>query len=448
MEQTIAAISTGAPGGIGIIRLSGKEAWRIGKEVLAWTGTQPQPRRMYLAKILTSAGEVIDECLFVFMPGPNSFTGEDSLELHCHGGTVVLNRVLDRCLEAGATLAKPGEFTERAFLNGRLDLTQAEAINDLIHAKTQRAASTAVQQLEGSLSAKLKELRSKLLDAIAQIEGRLDFPDEIEEDLPLELWEQIVTVLAEVEELIRGGHSGQILREGLPVTIAGRPNVGKSSLLNALLGTQRAIVTSCPGTTRDVIAETVNLNGVPVLLADTAGIRQAEDLVEQVGVKLAQRTAQEAALVLFVVDGTQPLSAEELQLIEKFSPEKIFIVVNKCDLQCMIAPEELAKRLQLPSFFISAQTGQGLAELKAAISQRGLAGGENQGLLVNARQREALYGAKRALQAALSAQKQSVPVDLVAIDLRLAVEKFGEITGENLVEGLLDRIFSQFCLGK
>ena len=446
MIDTIVAISTGAPGGIGIVRLSGKDAWSIGQRLLSWQG-KPQARHMYFSKILSQDGKPIDECLFVLMRGPNSFTGEDILELHCHGGTVVLTRVLDRCLEAGATLASPGEFTQRAFLNGRLDLTQAEAINDLIHAKTQRAASVAVEQLEGSLSRKIKDLRERLLDLLAQIEGRLDFPDEIQDELPPELWAEFSGIQAEIGELIRSGHSGQILREGLPVSIAGKPNVGKSSLLNALLGTERAIVTACPGTTRDVIQETANFHGIPVLLADTAGIRQAHDPAEQLGVELAQRTAQEAALVLLVLDGSQPLADEDHTLLASFPPEKLLLVVNKCDLPTAISAQELGELSPSPAYFVSAQSGQGLEELIAAIAQRAMLGdGTNQELLVNARQREALYGAQSALQQAYEAQE--LPWDLVAIDLRTAVEKLGEITGENLVEGLLERIFSNFCLGK
>jgi tRNA modification GTPase len=448
MDHTIAAISTGAPGGIGIVRVSGKEAWNIGRKILDWKGTEPKSRVMHLAKICAQDGEVIDQGLFVLMHGPNSYTGEDLLELHCHGGTVVLSRVLERCLEAGAQMAKPGEFTQRAFLNGRLDLTQAEAVNDLIHAKTQRAASMAVQQLEGSLSRKLKSLRDRLLDLLAQIEGRLDFPDEIEDDLPPQLWEELAVILAEVGSLIAAGHSGQILREGLPVSIVGKPNVGKSSLLNALLGTQRAIVTSCPGTTRDVISESANICGIPVVLTDTAGIRQAEDLVEKMGVELAEQTAREAALVLLVLDGTCKLEEDHRELIQKFPAEKLFLLVNKCDLPLAITGEELEKYSPAPSFFISALTGEGLDELKEAIAEKGLVGGENQALLVNMRQREALYGAQRALEAALLAFEEALPSDLIAIDLRQAVEKLGEITGENLVEGLLERIFSNFCLGK
>ncbi|HQD39206.1 MAG: tRNA uridine-5-carboxymethylaminomethyl(34) synthesis GTPase MnmE [Firmicutes bacterium] len=449
MEETIAAISTGTPGGIGIVRISGKDAWKVGKEILSWKGTKPQPRRMYFAKILTSTGETIDECLFVLMIAPNSYTGEDLLELHCHGGTVVLRRVLERCLEAGATLAKPGQFTEKAFLNGKLDLTQAEAVNDLICAKTQKAASMAIAQLEGSLSREIKRLRDFLLDALAQIEGRLDFPDEIETSLPEEVWDEIREVAAETEKLIARGDSGQILREGLPVSIIGLPNVGKSSLLNALLGTERAIVTDLPGTTRDVIAEAANIRGIPVVLRDTAGLRKAEDPVEKLGVELARRTAEEAALVLLVFDCTRPVAPEEKELLKELSPRRALLVANKSDLQAAYTPQDLSEITDLPAFFVSAKTGAGLEELKDAIAQKAMQGQElEQGLLVNARQKEALIVAKRALDAALAARDQQIPVDLVAIDLRAAVEKFGEITGENLVDGLLDRIFSNFCLGK
>jgi tRNA modification GTPase len=449
MDETIAAISTAAPGGIGIVRVSGKDVWKIGSAFLSWKGVRPEPRRLYFAKILSQTGELIDQCLFALMAAPHSYTGEDLLELHCHGGTVVLRKVLDRCLQAGSRLAKPGEFTQRAFLNGKLDLTQAEAINDLINAKTSKAASVAIRQLEGSLSRKIKDLRDKLLDILAQIESRLDFPDEIETPLPGELWEEVALITQQTEKLLALGESGQILREGLPVSIIGSPNVGKSSLLNALLETERAIVTACPGTTRDIIAEAVNINGIPVLLHDTAGLRRAEDPAEELGVKLARRAAREASLVLLVCDGSKPLSSEEKELLESFPPEKALLVINKRDLPAAFDSSELRSYSQAPAYLVSAKTGEGLEKLKAAIAAKGTAAPEaDQGLLVNARQKDALYAAQRSLREALAAKAQAVPEDLVAIDLRDAVEKFGEITGENLVEGLLDRIFSNFCLGK
>lgn len=449
MQETIAAISTGSPGGIGIIRLSGPNAWPIGKEILAWGREAPRPRLLTYGKVQGKDGKVIDECLFVLMRGPHSYTGEDLLELHCHGGTVVLGQVLDRCLEVGAVLAQPGEFTQRAFLNGKLDLTQAEAIGDLIDAKTPKAASVAVSQLEGSLSRKLGALRGRLLDSLSQIEGRMDFPDEIGDDLPPDFWKELEEINDEIEALIAGGHRGQILREGLPVTIAGKPNVGKSSLLNSLLGTQRAIVTCHPGTTRDVIQETANFGGIPVVLSDTAGVREAKDPVEQLGVDLALRTSEEAALVLLVLDGSEPLEEADRKLLKNSDPAKTFVVINKSDLPQKFDSKALSLPPSIPIFSLSAREGYGLDELKGAIAKRGMAGGsEDPALLVNARQREALYHAKKALLDALASHREGWTLDLIALDLRLAIEKLGEITGENLIEGLLERIFSNFCLGK
>ena len=446
-SDTIAAIATPAgPGSIGVVRASGPTAEHLARGVFqrhrpgAW-----QSHRLYGGRILAGDGTPLDDGLAVLMRAPRSYTGEDVLELQCHGSPVLVQRVLQSLLSRGARPARPGEFTQRAFLNGKLDLAQAEAVADLITARTGDAASVAADQLFGRLSAHLGDLRTELIRAKGHLEACIDFS---EEDLDLDvggLAADLDRVRTNVGALLRTYARGRLLRNGLHVAITGRPNVGKSSLLNALLGSERAIVTEQPGTTRDIIEESADFDGIPVVLADTAGLRDSDDAVERIGVERARRVAEAADVVLVVLDTARPLAGQET-LLEDGS----IAVLNKIDLPTAWRPEEIAAiEARHPAVRVSATVPRGLDALRQAVIRR--AGGaftDQLPTLTSARQHDALVKVEVSLTHALGALHKGLPPDLVAVDLQAALDHVGAVTGLVTSEDVLDAVFREFCIGK
>lgn len=454
-NDTIAAIATPpGEGGLAVIRISGPDALGVADRVFQPAGTRSckpsaAPSHTLHYGHVHRQGQIIDEVLLAVMRRPRTYTREDVVEISCHGGLLVARLVLQSVLEAGARLAQPGEFTRRAFLNGRLDLTQAEAVADLIAARTERALAAAREQLAGSLSRRLNRLRDDLMLALAHVEAQLDFPEEdIAPDTRDGIRQRLESGRALVSELLRTAEEGRILRHGIRVAIVGRPNVGKSSLLNLLLGQDRAIVSPRPGTTRDTIEETVNIRGLPVILVDTAGVREAQDEIEVEGIRRSHSAVATADLLFHVFDRSEPWTSEDQRLWEEFAPRRRLLVLNKADLP----PRLVLPACDAPHVEISCRTGEGLEALKDALENlvwagrpRGEAAPE---ALINARHQQILLRARTALDHAVQALHESVPLDLVAVDLRAATEAVGEIVGQTATEDLLDIIFSRFCIGK
>ena len=385
------------------------------------------------------------------MKGPRSFTAEDVVEINCHGGVVSTNRVLEEVIKSGARIAEPGEFTKRAFLNGRIDLSQAEAVMDIITAKTDLAMKSAVMQSEGLLSREINRLRTYLLDVLALIEYDVDFTEDDEEPdetVPIRVSESLESAILEMKKLINGANEGKIIREGLKVTIIGKPNVGKSSLMNALLQEKRAIVTDIPGTTRDVIEEYINLGGIPVKITDTAGIRETEDVVERIGVERSKEKLEEADLVILMLDTSRPLEEEDREIIESIKNKKVIVLLNKVDLERKIDLDELK---HLDNFIeISAMTGFGLEVLKNKIKDLFFNGEvDNESLIItNSRHKQALYRALENCENAQNRLKMNEFLDLISIYVTSGLRALGEITGSELEEDLVNKIFSEFCVGK
>ena len=451
--EPIAAISTGnALSAIGILRISGEGCFDLCDRVFRPRNGRPfsrqNPREMVLGSLLDREGRTIDACLAVRFPGPRSYTGEDCAEFHCHGSPVVLDEGLRALFAAGARQAGRGEFTKRAFLSGNLDLTQAEAVIDLIEAETVQAARSAAGQLDGALREPVEAVRGSLLDITSQFCAVVDYPDEDIEDLGRE---EILRTLEQAErtlsELLAAAHRGQLLRQGVPTVILGRPNAGKSSLLNALLGYDRAIVTAVAGTTRDTVEEKAVVGGVLLRLIDTAGIRDAEDEVERMGVERSRQAAARAELALLVLDGSQPLAGEDRQALEaaRLAPRRL-VLRNKIDLPQVLDSGSLEGERTLP---LSARTGQGLDGLEAAVAELFPAGKTPPGrMLANARQAEAVSRALRFLRGAREALESGLTPDVVLTDAEGALNALGELTGRTLREDLTARIFERFCVGK
>jgi tRNA modification GTPase len=390
------------------------------------------------------------------MRAPRTYTRLDTVEVYCHGGVVLLHRVLDLLIRQGARLAEPGEFTKWAFLNGRIDLTQAEAVMDLIHAKSEAGQRAAMAQMGGGLHRRVERLRSEALHLLAEIEAGIDFLEEDIQFLPqAQIRTQLGEIMAGMEALIKTAASGRAVREGIATAIIGRPNVGKSSLLNALLMQNRAIVTSIPGTTRDVLEEYLNLDGIPIRVMDTAGLRETDDLVEREGVSRSRLAIKRADFVIILLDATQALGTEESRLFEETAEKKRLIVFNKMDL---ISPEahnggelEALKDVHAKTVYISALTGQGIESLKEAILMEirsGMVTCGDREAMVNLRHKSLLLQAKEALTNAVSSLNENVSTELLSVDIRTAVDRLGEITGETTTEDLLDKIFKEFCIGK
>ena len=466
-DYTISAIATPlGEGGIGIIRLSGEKAIEIATKIFKphnqqkTLGDYPL-RTAVFGNIVDEADNILDEVICLIMAAPHSYTCEDVVELQCHGGSLIMEEILSLTYRCGARPAEPGEFTKRAFLNGRLDLSQAQAVMEVIQSKTKAALEMANSHLQGKFSSRIKELRFQILDLIAHLEASIDFPEDDIEDLALDEANRKVSSLCnEVEEMIASVHTGIILREGLKTAIIGRPNAGKSSLMNLLLGQERAIVTNIPGTTRDSIEEYVNFAGIPLCLADTAGIRQTQDIVEKIGVEKAYNYAQDSEMVLAVFDGSAPLTHEDqeiFQLLQKCQGE-VIVIINKSDLEMSLSEEAIKVALEEHQLHniqhvlnMSAQGGLGLAELEEAVKKL-VYGGNVQSHEANfvsdARQAEVLRQAAALLNETRLTLSTGLSEDFVVIDLRAAWEKLGEITGDTIDDDIIDQIFKNFCIGK
>lgn len=469
MNDTIAAIATAyGEGGIGIIRISGENSLAILKEVFKPAGKYEEftSRRMMYGKIIEQRNtgnkdsavennreEIIDEVLAVYMKGPKTYTAEDVVEINCHGGIVPLRKTLALVLRKGARLAESGEFTKRAFLNGRLDLSQAEAVIDLIKAKTDISFNVALSQMEGSLSDKIEKIRKQLLDLLVEITVNIDYPDEDIEELAYDaLEENILSILEMIEQLLRTASTGRMIREGIRIAIVGKPNVGKSSLMNGLLRESRAIVTEIPGTTRDTIEEAISIRNIPVYLIDTAGIRQTNDQVEKIGIKKSKEAFHYADFVIFILDVSRALSAEDREIAAYLKEKKSLVLLNKRDLKHAFSFEE-ANELVSGAELIetSLSSGEGLTEIEDFIEKMVYSGqvAQKESLMVNnVRHIELLTQGKDALADALGMAKRREALDFIEIDVRNAYERLGEIIGETVSDDIIDEVFSRFCLGK
>ncbi|MDC4184685.1 tRNA uridine-5-carboxymethylaminomethyl(34) synthesis GTPase MnmE [Loigolactobacillus coryniformis] len=455
--DTIAAISTPpGEGAISIVRLSGEEALPIAEKIFKGRDLQKVASHTinYGHIVDPENGEVIDEVMVSVLRAPKTYTREEMVEINTHGGIVATNHVLQLLLSHGARLAEPGEFTKRAFLNGRIDLTQAESVMDLIRAKTDRAMQVAVNQLDGNLSRLIKNIRQEILDALAQVEVNIDYPeyDAVETMTTKILLEKATMVKKQIEQLLATASQGKVLREGLATAIVGRPNVGKSSLLNYLLHEDKAIVTDVAGTTRDVIEEYVNVRDVPLKLIDTAGIRETDDKVEKIGVERSKQAITQADLVLLILNNSEALTDEDRTLLAATQDKKRLVILNKTDLPVKLDEAELQQTVAPENIIaISALTATGVDQLEQRIADLfwgGIDNSQSTTLVSNARQIGLLNQAKQALDDVLAGIKAEMPVDLVQIDMTRCWDLLGEITGDAYQDELLNQLFSQFCLGK
>lgn len=453
-EDTIAAIATPVvpqQGSVGIVRLSGEQALSIAKTLFQAPGKQlwESHRILYGYIRHPNTKKLVDEALLLIMQSPRSYTREDVVEFHCHGGMIPVQQVLQLCLEQGARLAQAGEFTLRAFLNGRIDLTQAESIAELVGAKSPQAGEMALAGLQGKLAQPIRELRSTCLEILAEVEARVDFADELPPLPEAEVQQQVKDVLQQVEYFLATADQGELLRTGVKVAIVGRPNVGKSSLLNAWSRSDRAIVTELPGTTRDVVESNLVVGGIPVEVLDTAGIRETEDQVEKIGVARSRSAAQKADLILHTIDAQLGWTKEDDLIYEQVKHRPLILVINKTDL----TPASVVQYPDTIETTVSTAVAQsqGIEDLEQAILnlvQKGNLSAANRDFAINQRQASALTRAKIALQHVLETIDQQLPFDFWTIDLRSAIQALGEITGEEVTESMLDRIFSRFCIGK
>lgn len=455
--DTIAAISTPlGEGAIAIVRLSGDEALQIANKMYRGKDlTAVDSHTIHYGRIVEpDTEEMIEEVMVSVMKGPKTFTREDVVEINCHGGLASVNRLLELALYHGARLAEPGEFTKRAFLNGRIDLSQAEAVMDLIRAKTDKAMHVAVRQLDGKLSKLITRLRQQLIETVAHVEVNIDYPeyDDVEEMTLNLLKERIALVSEEITKLLAMARQGKILREGISTAIIGRPNVGKSSLMNALVQENKAIVTDIPGTTRDIIEEYVNVRGVPLKLVDTAGIRETEDLVEKIGVERSRQVLNEADLILLVLNNNDVLTDEDRQLLEIVRDMEVIVLINKTDLEATLDHEEVKRLIDgKPVVSTSLIEEAGVDQLEQAIADTFFTGGieaSDLSYVSNARHIQLLNQAKQSLNEASLAIDSEMPLDLIQIDVTRAWELLGEIIGDTVQDSLIDQLFSQFCLGK
>ncbi len=458
MEQdTITAISTPlGEGAIAIVRLSGEHAITIANKIFQGQDlVEVSSHTIHYGKIIDPIKEeIIEEVMISVMRAPKTFTKEDVVEINCHGGIASVNRLLELVLANGARLAEPGEFTKRAFLNGRIDLSQAEAVMDLIRAKTDKAMNVALKQLDGKLSTLVNQLRQKLIETVAHVEVNIDYPeyDDVEEMSNHMLREKTEEVYREVEQLLSMAKQGKILREGIATAIIGRPNVGKSSLLNALVQETKAIVTDIPGTTRDVIEEYVNIRGIPLRLVDTAGIRETEDIVEKIGVERSRQALKQADLILLVLNNGEELTEEDRKLFEAIKDLEYIVIVNKTDLPTKLDRQEVEQLAGKQKVITTALIeDKGIDALEAAISDTFFEGELDSGDLSyvsNVRHIQLLQQTLKALDDAKDAIDANMPIDLVQIDVTRAWELLGEIVGDTVQDSLIDQLFSQFCLGK
>lgn len=460
-KDTIAAISTAvSESGIGIIRISGEEAFEVADRVWQSPGKKKrlsmQPANTIHYGYIYDGEEMVDEVLVMLMRGPKSFTAEDTVEINCHGGVYAMKRVLETVLKNGARPAEPGEFTKRAFLNGRIDLSRAEAVMDVIQAKNEYALKNSLSQLKGSVQKKLKSLRQSILHEIARIESALDDPEHMSlENYPEELGAKNKEWLAEIEKLIDSSENGKILKEGIQTVILGKPNAGKSSLLNILSGEEKAIVTEIAGTTRDILEETVNIHGITLRLMDTAGIRSTEDVVEKIGVSRAKESAKNADLIIYVIDTSRPLDENDREIMELLRGKKAVILLNKSDLDSVVTREEVLEQLDdlevQKMISVSAKEQTGIEELENALKDlffEGKVTFNDEVCITNLRQKANLAEARESLLRVQESLEMDMPEDFYSIDLMSAYEALGAITGESVGEDLVNEIFSKFCMGK
>ena len=460
-KDTIAAISTAvSESGIGIIRISGEEAFEVADRVWQSPGKKKrlsmQPANTIHYGYIYDGEEMVDEVLVMLMRGPKSFTAEDTVEINCHGGVYAMKRVLETVLKNGARPAEPGEFTKRAFLNGRIDLSRAEAVMDVIQAKNEYALKNSLSQLKGSVQKKLKSLRQSILYEIARIESALDDPEHMSlENYPEELGAKKKEWLAEIEKLIDSSENGKILKEGIQTVILGKPNAGKSSLLNILSGEEKAIVTEIAGTTRDILEETVNIHGITLRLMDTAGIRSTEDVVEKIGVSRAKESAKNADLIIYVIDTSRPLDENDREIMELLRGKKAVILLNKSDLDSVVTREEVLEQLDdlevQKMISVSAKEQTGIEELENALKDlffEGKVTFNDEVCITNLRQKANLAEARESLLKVQESLEMDMPEDFYSIDLMSAYEALGAITGESVGEDLVNEIFSKFCMGK
>ena len=451
--STIAAIST-APGigGIGIVRMSGKECFDILDKF--FKPISDKPIKGYSIKYgkIYDNNEVVDEVLVSYFIGPKSYTTENMCEINSHGGMVVMKKILDICLKNGADLAEPGEFTKRAFLNGRIDLTQAEAVIDVINSKTEKEAKASMNQLEGYLSKKIKEIRKDLISGMADIEVSIDYPEyDVEEVTNTKILEILDRNANRLNELEKSFSSGKILREGVKTAIIGRPNAGKSSLLNLLLNEERAIVTEIEGTTRDTIEEFISVEGIPFKLIDTAGIRETEDTVEKIGVKKAIEIAKDSDLIIAIFDITKKLNDEDEKILEILKNRKSIIILNKIDLKQAGVEKEIFEKYSKNIVTLSTKTQEGMQELlemmqKMVVTEEIKT--DNELLVINSRHKALISKAIVSLNKAIDTLNAGMPVDVIAIYIKEILEELGKITGESVTDDIISEIFSKFCLGK
>lgn len=459
MVDTIAAISTAiGESGIGIVRLSGKKSIEIANKIFRGKKVckleEAENRKLTYGNIVEpETDEIIDEVLIVYMKEPYTYTRENVVEIYCHGGIVSVKKILEAALKSGARLAEPGEFTKRAFLNGRLDLAQAEAVIDLIRAKTDKSHNVSLNQLEGSLSQKVREIRNILLEMLASINASIDFSeDDIEEMTYVELKKKAKLVKAEIEKLLKTADKGKILRDGLNTVILGKPNVGKSSLLNSILRQNRAIVTNIPGTTRDIIEEYVNIDGIPLKIIDTAGIRTTEDIVEKIGVDKAKDMVNKADLIIAVFDISSELTDEDYEIIDIIKNKNAIILLNKSDLKKKYGKEYFEKLLPNKKIiYTSMVKGVGLSNLEEEIKELFYSGDidiKSDVIITNMRHKEQLLKAMENIKDSLEGIEASVPLDCIEVDVKACWENLGEISGDTVGEDIIDKIFSEFCIGK
>lgn len=457
-EDTIAAISTPfGESGIGIVRMSGPLAEPIAKKLFKPKKDQPCfiSHHFHYGEIIDPQnGRPIDEVLIVLMKSPKTYTREDMVEIHCHGGYLILQRVLELVLKQGARMAEPGEFTKRAFLNGRIDLTQAEAVIDLITAKTMASLEIANQQLRGVLYREMTSLKEDLVEQLALIEAHIDFPEEEIDPISLgKMRQDLKRMIHQIEGWIASFEEGKIFREGISCAIIGKTNVGKSSLLNVLLKEERAIVTPIPGTTRDVIEEVLNICGIPVRLMDTAGLRKAMDSIEQEGVRRAKERVSDSDFVLLMIDGSRPLDADDMEIFEEIKEKKKVVALNKKDLPLKISLEDVKSRFQEnPIISISCLRNEGIDDLKETIYHylvhRDVRSSPEHLIVANIRHKTALSQMKDNLSNAVKGLEERTSPEFIAFEIRSALEALGEIVGEMTTEEILNRIFEQFCIGK
>lgn len=459
MFDTIAAISTAVgEAGIGIVRLSGKDAIKIANNIFRGINNKTlldaENRKMVYGHIIDNRNdEIIDEVLIVSMKEPHTYTRENVVEIYCHGGIIPVRKILELLLYNGARLAEPGEFTKRAFLNGRLDLSQAEAVIDIIKAKTDKSFQVSMDQLEGGLSKKVEVIRDTILSMLAHVEVTIDFPEnDIEEVTYEELEENANRVISEIKKLLSTADRGKILRDGINTVILGKPNVGKSSLMNALLRENRAIVTDIPGTTRDIIEEHLNIDGIPLRIIDTAGIRETEDLVERIGVDRAKETIESADLIIAVFDISTDLTEEDYNIIDLIKGRKALVLLNKTDLPKKYSEDRLRELLEGVDIISASVINEvGLDVLEDSIKEMFYSGEielDSSVVVTNLRHKNQLEKALVNMESALNDIRAQVPLDCIEVDLRDCWENLGEILGETIGEDILDKIFAEFCIGK